>query len=88
MKKIALSQQPKSTGHEEIRIQMSFIEIYNEKVYDLLVPKEQDLQIREDQQKNIFIANLAQVFYFFIFFYFLFLSILKFSLFIASNFNN
>ena len=30
-------------------------------VYDLLRPKDQDLPIREDQEKNIFIPNLAKV---------------------------
>ncbi len=52
---------------------MSFLEIYNEKVYDLLVVKEQDLQIREDQERNIFIPNLAQVSFYFLFFIFYFL---------------
>jgi hypothetical protein len=30
-------------------------------VYDLLRPQDQDLPIREDQEKNIFIPNLAKV---------------------------
>lgn len=47
-------------SHQEISVQMSFMEIYNEKVYDLLVPKDQDLQIREDQTRSIFVSNLAQ----------------------------
>jgi len=46
---------------EEVNIQMSFMEIYNEKVYDLLMPNDQDLQIREDPNRTIFVSNLAQV---------------------------
>src|SRR4051812_38585517 len=42
-------------------ITVSYLEIYNEKVYDLLQPKEQDLPIREGAGKNIFIPNLEQV---------------------------
>jgi len=45
----------------DIKISMSFIEIYNEKVYDLLIPKDHDLPIREDANRNIFVSNLAMV---------------------------
>ena len=38
---------------------ISFMEIYNEKVYDLLVASENDLSIREDQHKNILIPSLS-----------------------------
>ena len=40
---------------------ISYLEIYNEKVYDLLSPKDADLPIREDQARNIFIPNLEEV---------------------------
>lgn len=40
---------------------MSYLEIYNEKVYDLLDVKEGDLPIREDQQHNIVIPGLSEV---------------------------
>ena len=40
---------------------MSYLEIYNEKVYDLLDPKDADLQIREDQNHNIVIPGLKEV---------------------------
>jgi hypothetical protein len=40
---------------------MSYMEIYQEKVYDLLRPSTIDLQIREDAQKGIFIAGLSQL---------------------------
>ncbi|XP_034050359.1 kinesin-like protein KIF22 isoform X2 [Thalassophryne amazonica] len=38
---------------------MSYLEIYNEKVLDLLSPTSQDLPIREDKDKNIFIPGLT-----------------------------
>ncbi|XP_040922375.1 kinesin-like protein KIF22 [Toxotes jaculatrix] len=40
-------------------IGMSYLEIYNEKVLDLLLPSSQDLPIREDKDKNIFIPGLT-----------------------------
>ncbi|PIK39734.1 putative kinesin-like protein KIF22 [Apostichopus japonicus] len=41
-------------------ISFSYLEIYQEKVYDLLEVKAHDLPIREDQQRNIFISNLGE----------------------------
>ncbi|KAM9816760.1 kinesin-like protein KIF22 [Neosynchiropus ocellatus] len=40
-------------------IGMSYLEIYNEKVLDLLAPGSQDLPIREDKDKNILIPGLT-----------------------------
>ncbi|XP_029953656.1 kinesin-like protein KIF22 isoform X1 [Salarias fasciatus] len=40
-------------------IGMSYLEIYNEKVLDLLSPNSQDLPIREDKSKNILIPGLT-----------------------------
>ncbi|KAG7227843.1 hypothetical protein INR49_013637 [Caranx melampygus] len=40
-------------------IGMSYLEIYNEKVLDLLSPGSQDLPIREDKDKNILIPGLT-----------------------------
>uniref|UniRef100_A0A3P9L2U6 Kinesin-like protein n=1 Tax=Oryzias latipes TaxID=8090 RepID=A0A3P9L2U6_ORYLA len=42
-------------------ISMSYLEIYNEKVLDLLSPSSQDLPIRQDKDKNIFIPGLTNV---------------------------
>ncbi|KAM3592010.1 uncharacterized protein V6R79_011336 [Siganus canaliculatus] len=42
-------------------IGMSYLEIYNEKVLDLLSPSSQDLPIREDKDKNIFIPGLTDI---------------------------
>ncbi|KAK5850802.1 hypothetical protein PBY51_001647 [Eleginops maclovinus] len=41
-------------------IGMSYLEIYNEKVLDLLSPGSQDLPIREDKDKNILIPGLTR----------------------------
>ncbi|XP_031699292.1 kinesin-like protein KIF22 isoform X2 [Anarrhichthys ocellatus] len=40
-------------------ISMSYLEIYNEKVLDLLSPSSQDLPIRENKDKNILIPGLT-----------------------------
>uniref|UniRef100_A0A3Q3J1D1 Kinesin-like protein n=1 Tax=Monopterus albus TaxID=43700 RepID=A0A3Q3J1D1_MONAL len=42
-------------------IGMSYLEIYNEKVLDLLSPSSQDLPIREDKDKNILIPGLTHI---------------------------
>ncbi|KAK9762201.1 hypothetical protein K7432_012298 [Basidiobolus ranarum] len=43
-------------------IKISYMEIYKENVYDLLVPRESNvgLSIREDSNRNIFVANLSE----------------------------
>ncbi|KAF6734644.1 Kinesin-like protein KIF22 [Oryzias melastigma] len=42
-------------------ISMSYLEIYNEKVLDLLSPNSQDLPIRQDKDRNIFIPGLTSI---------------------------
>ena len=42
-------------------VEVSYLEIYNEKVYDLLEFKDSDLPIREDIQHNIFMPGLTEV---------------------------
>uniref|UniRef100_A0A3Q3GFJ1 Kinesin-like protein n=1 Tax=Labrus bergylta TaxID=56723 RepID=A0A3Q3GFJ1_9LABR len=46
-------------GGWDYSIGMSYLEIYNEKVLDLLSPGSQDLPIREDKDKNILIPGLT-----------------------------
>ncbi|ESO97247.1 hypothetical protein LOTGIDRAFT_114997 [Lottia gigantea] len=41
-------------------VTFSYLEIYNEKVQDLLEPASIDLPIREDGDRNIFVAGLAE----------------------------
>ncbi|XP_050808306.1 kinesin-like protein KIF22 [Gopherus flavomarginatus] len=51
-----------SPGGEEwdYSISMSYLEIYQEKVLDLLEPSQQDLPIREDRDRNILIPGLTE----------------------------
>jgi kinesin family protein 22 len=59
---IALAQEyRKKNKNSQVAVCVSYAEIYNEKVYDLLQPKDQDLPIREGKDKNIFIPSLEQV---------------------------
>lgn len=46
-------------GGWDYSIGMSYLEIYNEKVLDLLSPGSQDLPIREDKDKNIVLPGLT-----------------------------
>ena len=46
----------------EYQIKVSMVEIYNEKVNDLLDSTKQNLQIKEDRLKGIFIQNLTEVY--------------------------
>lgn len=39
---------------------MSFLEIYNETIIDLLNPKEGNIEIREHYSKGIYIQNLSE----------------------------
>ncbi|XP_076120913.1 kinesin-like protein KIF22 [Alosa pseudoharengus] len=52
------AQEAKQDGWE-YAITMSYLEIYNEKVLDLLSPSTQDLPIREDKDHNILIPGLT-----------------------------
>jgi len=50
------------TGPNRIKytIKASFLEIYNERIYDLLEPQSQSLNIREDTKKGTYVENLSQ----------------------------
>lgn len=43
------------------KLSLSFLELYNEKVYDLLEPKEAECPVRENHQGRVIVANLAEV---------------------------
>ena len=45
-----------SANAEEFQVLVSFIEVYNEQVYDLLEPTGRVLQIREDQEKGVVVV--------------------------------
>lgn len=44
----------------EFLLRVSFLEIYNEQINDLLIPEQRNLQIREDIKKGIYIEGLQQ----------------------------
>ncbi|CAM4566617.1 unnamed protein product [Lepidochelys olivacea] len=49
------------SGEEwDYSVSMSYLEIYQEKVLDLLEPSQQDLPIREDRDRNILIPGLTE----------------------------
>ncbi|XP_039355679.1 kinesin-like protein KIF22 [Mauremys reevesii] len=52
----------RSPGAEEwdFSVSMSYLEIYQEKVLDLLEPSQQDLPIQEDRDQNILIPGLTE----------------------------
>lgn len=45
----------------QVKLTISYVEIYNEKVYDLFQPKEQDLPVRETVNRTIVIQNLSEI---------------------------
>ncbi|XP_041457174.1 kinesin-like protein KIF22 isoform X2 [Lytechinus variegatus] len=51
---------PQGEGTWTYAVSFSYLEIYQEKIYDLLEPKGHDLTIREDRNRNIFIPKLAE----------------------------
>ncbi len=53
--------QKKEDQDVEFVAEGSFLEIYNEKIYDLLEVKEKGIPIREDPQKNIILQNLKTI---------------------------
>ncbi|XP_055031191.2 kinesin-like protein KIF22 [Misgurnus anguillicaudatus] len=53
--------QEKGRDSWEYSVGMSYLEIYNEKVLDLLSPGSQDLPIREDKDRNILIPGLTHI---------------------------
>ncbi|KAK2961217.1 putative Chromosome-associated kinesin KIF4B [Blattamonas nauphoetae] len=46
-------------GSKKVTIELGFVEIYTEKIRDLLNPASIDLQLREDIDKTIFVAGLT-----------------------------
>jgi kinesin family protein 5 len=49
-----------SPDNLEFRIKVSVIEIYMEKVRDLLNPTKHDLKIREDKTKGVYIQDVTE----------------------------
>ncbi|XP_069128424.1 uncharacterized protein [Argopecten irradians] len=49
-----------SSHHREFLIRVAYMEIYNEKVTDLLSSEEKGIKIQEDQEKNIQVTGLKE----------------------------
>jgi len=48
--------------HLEFTVKISMIEIYMEKIKDLLDPKKDNLQIREEKNKGIYVADVTETY--------------------------
>jgi len=46
----------------EFNVKVSFLELYNEKLQDLLDPRKNNLQIKEDKSKGIFVQDVTEVY--------------------------
>lgn len=46
----------------EFTLKISMLEIYNEKIQDLLDTKKQNLQVKEDKVKGIFVADASEIY--------------------------
>ncbi|CAI2382462.1 unnamed protein product [Moneuplotes crassus] len=54
-------QMEESSKDKDFKIKMSFIEIYNEMIFDLLLQNEKPLELREDATKGIHVAGISEV---------------------------
>ena len=46
----------------EFEVKVSMVEIYMEKVHDLINPSAQNLKIREEKGKGVFIENVTEIY--------------------------
>ena len=46
---------------KDFKVKMSFIEIYNEAIFDLLMPSDKGLELREDATKGIHVAGISEI---------------------------
>jgi len=51
----------KASEEIEFTVKCSFIEIYNEKIQDLLDPNKTNLLIRDDKEKGIWVEDMTEV---------------------------
>ena len=49
------------TNDVEFTIKISMIEVYMEKVHDLINPSAQNLKIREERGKGVYIENVTEI---------------------------
>lgn len=50
-----------SNGSEDFEVSCSYLEVYNEIIYDLLVPNSGSLELREDPDQGILVSGLRRV---------------------------
>jgi len=51
-----------SSEHIEFNVKVSFLELYNEKLQDLLDPRKNNFQIKEDKAKGIFVQDATEIY--------------------------
>lgn len=49
-----------NSNQREFLLRVSYLEIYNETIRDLLSPENQDLKIHEDKQRGIYVSPLRE----------------------------
>lgn len=47
--------------NKNIKIKVSFLEIYNETIRDLIYPSDEILDVREDPVKGVFVAGISVI---------------------------
>ena len=59
----AKSEELQANGNENITISLQYLEIFHEKIYDLLLDQQQtaNLLIKEDPKKGIYVAGLTEI---------------------------
>ncbi|CAO3668969.1 unnamed protein product [Umbelopsis vinacea] len=50
----------KENSTREFLLRVSYLEIYNESIHDLLSPESQDLRIHEDKQRGVYVSPLKE----------------------------
>ena len=62
MVSLVFSQILEATNDIEFTVKVSMIEIYMEKIRDLLEPSKTNLKVHEDKQKGIYIADVTETY--------------------------
>ena len=56
-------QEISNSPHEiEFQVRVSMVEIYMEQVHDLINPAQQNLKIREEKGKGVYIENVTEIY--------------------------
>ena len=60
MKDASVSSEADSFKEKEVKIKVSYLELYNENINDLLDSNNKNLDIRENRQKGIYVDKLTE----------------------------